>query len=704
MYSTFYGLEIANRALSTQQASLGVSGHNISNSSNDGYTRQIANIQTSPTLTVTTSGRFLTLGMGSTMDTVTRARDSFIDRQFRTETSKYEYWSGRQSTLSVIEGMMNEPSSSSLSSDLNSFWNSWSVLANNPQNTGARSALMEETLTLVDTFHHLDQQITDSQGDLDSSVGAAVTKINTIAEQIRSLNIQIKNMEVTGDNPNDLKDQRDALVDDLAKIVPVRVLESRDPAFTDRQVGVYKLVIGNENDPNNVLVDDQMARYLQDPPPVINGFSRVVWADSASAAVNSGSAVTVPIEIKDGDQIGINIDGVSYTVDLSAIAGTYDGTPGKTLADLATNLQSAINTVSGQTDIGIAYTGSNFTVSSGLAGAGSLIAFEEVTGSLGRDFNVPTAMAADAANTGTAALTAAGIYSGTGNTLTAAYNGGTGLWELTDNAVPSNTATGLSVAGLNLTVTGTPVDGDTFTLDLTINDPMGDLGFSTAIASNDVDLGVNLGQLAAELDMRDNYLENFREQLNTLARGIAAAVNVLHRTGQGLETETTGIDFFTSENGSAINAANIDVNVVIQENTNRIASGVKTALVEKGDSSVSLAISSLANGWTDLQDIINQDVFGQNGAAPVTGSSFEDFYGALISNLGVNAQQAERMVEGQSVLVNQMSVQREALSGVSLDEEMTNLIKYQKSYGAAARMVTMLDSMFDNIMGMGVTK
>ncbi|UWG98303.1 flagellar hook-associated protein FlgK [Dehalobacter sp. DCM] len=705
MNSTFFGLELASRALSSQQAALGVTGHNISNASTPGYTRQIAELKTSVPITLTAGGKFMTLGTGSTMDTVSRARDAYLDVQFRSETSKFEYWSVQQDTLELLESMMNEPSTYSLSNDMTKFWNSWSILANNPQNAGVRTSLIEQTKTLVDTFHHMNTQLTETQNDLDSSVTAAVTKINTIAEQIGALNIQIKNSEVRGDNPNDLRDQRDSLVDELSKIVPVKVVESRDPAFTDRTVNNYKVIIGNENDPDNVLVDYQTVRHLQSPPPTVDGFTRVVWTDAASPAVNTGSAVTVPLTISDGEQIAINIDGTSYNVDLSSIRGTYDGSPGHTLTDLAANLQTVINSVSGQADITVAYAGGHLTLTSGTSGGTSLIAFEPVTGSLGRTFTDPAPLADASSNTGAVtSMTALGTYSGKGNTLKATYNGTTSTWELSDNSIPPLTAAGLTLAGITVTVVGAPADGDTFTLDLSVHDSMANLGFTPAVASNWIDLGTNMGQLAANITMRDNYLDNIRSRLDTLAAGIADAVNVLHRTGQGLELESTGIDFFAASDGTAITAANIQINTVVEKNYNRIASGTRVNPLEVGDSTVALAISSLASGWSSIETQIGQNIFGINGANPVKGTSFSDYYGSMISDLGVNSEQAIRMVKGQSVLVEQMYTQREQLSGVSLDEEMTNLIKFQKVYSSAARLVTMLDSMFDNLLGMGTTK
>ncbi|HHV63599.1 MAG TPA: flagellar hook-associated protein FlgK [Peptococcaceae bacterium] len=506
MYSSFFGLNVALRALSAYQGALNVTGHNIANANTTGYTRQLANIQATTPLSVFTLGKEISLGTGSTLDNIVRARDYYIDRQFRWETSKYEYWAGKENSLKLIEGLMNEPSEYSLHNDLVLFWNAWSELAKNPQNMGARSVLLERAMTLVDTFHHIDQQITDLQNDLDASVAVTVKQINTIAAQIKELNTQIKRAEVAMDNPNDLKDRRDALVDELAKLVPVRVEETMDETFTDRIVGKYKVIIGNENDPANVLVDDQTVNFLEDPPQQnTDGFYQVVWQ-------NTGKAV---------------------------------------------------------------------------------------------------------------------------------------------------------------------------------------------------DLGKDMGKLKADLEIRDEYLPDFRKYFDNIAKGLAKAVNAFHRTGQGLVPMDTGIDFFTEDSGTGqITAASITVNSDILKNVDKIATGkiVKDAdgkpTLEVGDSSVALAIAALAQGWESLKELQE----GAFDAPPVPAASFGDYYGALIAQMGVDVQQCERMAEGQSVLVIHMQNQRESAFGVSLDEEMANMVKYQKSYGAAARVVTMIDSMLERILNMGITR
>jgi flagellar hook-associated protein 1 FlgK len=525
MPSTFFGLEIARRAIQTQQIAVDITGHNISNASTTGYTRQIANLQSTDPFVMMNNGHKTSLGTGVVLDNIMRARDAFVDRQYRWETSKQQYWLGKQDTLQAIEGVVNESSDYSISNDLNNFWNAWSDLSKNPENMGARAVVRERALTLTDSFHNIAQQIRDLQKDQDTCVRVKITQINDIAQQIKELNMQIKSAEVTGDNPNDLRDKRDCLVDDLANMVGVRVTETRDPAFIDRQVNIYSISIGSDNaSPPQVLVNDCTVNLLQVPEaagPDGTPFASVRWAE-----------------------------------------GTYAGVA--------------------------------------------------------------------------------------------------------------------------------------------------------------LDLGEKMGSLQANIEMRDIYLPAFGAQVDTLAQGIALAVNALHNNGQGL-TVSTGINFFTLEDGtspttaSPVTAATITINTFIEEDLgiiatgfNRDDAGVPLTEVNVGDGTIGQAISSLSGGWSALQDQIEAHLFDPLGADdlnPVPASSFGDYYGAFVAQMGIDLQQAERMKEGEDILVTQISNQRESYSGVSLDEEMVNLVKYQKSYAAAARMVTMMDDMLNTIVtGMGITR
>lgn len=486
MNSTFFGLELSLRGLQAQQTALDTTGHNISNANTAGYTRQVANLQATSPQTILSLGRSLSLGTGVNVNTITRARDAFVDNQYRWESSKQGYWENRQTVLQNVEGIYNETSDNSLSSDLTNFWNSWSDLANDPENMGSRSVVRERAIALTASFQNLSQQISTQQSNVDSNVKVQITQINTYADEIESLNEQIKRAEVARDNPNDLRDQRDQLVDELSKIVSVKVVETKDPSFTDRDVNLYKVIIGNNASSVNTLVDDTTVRHLVDPPTTdSNGFAQVQWTDQPSTST--------------------------------------------------------------------------------------------------------------------------------------------------------------------------------------------------------VDLGSEMGQLASNLDLRDTYLSEQLNQLNTLAQGVADTVNQIHQTG------TNKIDFFTASSGS-ITASTIQLNPTIESDLSQINTGTTTA---SGDGTVAQAISSLATGWSTAT----------KPASMSSASSIGDYYSANIAQLGVDVQQATRMKSGEDVLVTNLTNQRETTSGVSLDEEMTNLVKFQKSYAAAARMVTMMDDMLNTIVtGMGVTR
>jgi flagellar hook-associated protein 1 FlgK len=242
---------------------------------------------------------------------------------------------------------------------------------------------------------------------------------------------------------------------------------------------------------------------------------------------------------------------------------------------------------------------------------------------------------------------------------------------------------------------GTVNAGTGFTDSLQIYDPV----TSTAVAFN---AGTNMGSLQSNIDVRDTYLTNLLGQFNDLAAGIIDAVNSLHQTTT-LGTNLTN-SFFDS---SAANrtAAGIQLDTSIMTSANNIIAGEYNASIpegSKGDGTIASKISSLASGWSALSAATLSALSTDVSAA----SSLGDYYnGAIIAVMGVDVQQAERMTASENVLVNQLSNQKDSVSGVSLDEEMTNLVKFQKSYAAAARMITIMDDMLDKIVnGMGVTR
>ncbi len=196
----------------------------------------------------------------------------------------------------------------------------------------------------------------------------------------------------------------------------------------------------------------------------------------------------------------------------------------------------------------------------------------------------------------------------------------------------------------------------------------------TGVVQGDVNL--KSGELKGYLDLRDTVVVGLKDKISELAATIAEEVNVVHAAGMDL-SGGAGVDFFVTDgSGLPFTAGNIRVNQDIIDDVTLITAGLSA---NQGDGSNALAIAQLKNKL-----VLNTDT-----------ATFDDYYRLMVAQLGVDSLEAERVRDNQSLLTNQIENKREAISGVSLDEEMANMIKYQHAYTAAARMINVMDEMLD---------
>ncbi|GAA0318823.1 flagellar hook-associated protein FlgK [Bacillus carboniphilus] len=226
MSSTFHGLETARRAMFTQQSALYTTGHNVANANTPGYSRQRVNFtQTEPfpNAAMNRPGIPGQIGTGVKAAAIQRMRESFLDVQFRGESSKLGYWDTKAKALEKMEEIMNEPSESGLSNTMDQFWQSLQDLAVNPTNEGARSVVRQRGIALAETFNYVSDSLTAIKNDFKNEINIAKDKINSLLEQISSVNGQIADVEPHGYVPNDLYDKRDVLIDELSSMVNIKV-------------------------------------------------------------------------------------------------------------------------------------------------------------------------------------------------------------------------------------------------------------------------------------------------------------------------------------------------------------------------------------------------------------------------------------------------------------------------------------------------
>ncbi|MDR7434388.1 MAG: flagellar hook-associated protein FlgK [Armatimonadota bacterium] len=290
MTSAFFGLDIIRRALAAQKLALDVTAHNIANANTPGFSRQEAVQATTPPYTIPALNRPAApgqLGTGVQIAQIRRLRDQFIDAQIRQEGQSAAKWKAIRDALSQVEVIFNEPSDQGLSMVFSRFWNAWQEVARAPETIAVRASLREQAVTLAGAIRHTYEQLKQLRDQVDYSVSIKVDQINTLARQIFDLNRQISNIEAMGDQANDLRDQRDLLMEELTKIADVTLSET----------STGKLLVFLQGRP---LVGEVKVAELAAVPDPMNGNLRAVqWADTGQPVAFNNGEIAALLEIRD---------------------------------------------------------------------------------------------------------------------------------------------------------------------------------------------------------------------------------------------------------------------------------------------------------------------------------------------------------------------------------------------------------------------
>lgn len=246
MRSTFAGLNIVTRGLAAQQLSLDTTSHNVANANTPGYSRQTVNLTTTmPENIIGANGQRLMVGTGVDAQSITRARDAFIDKQYWQEKGTQSRWQSQADTLSKIENIFSDTEDSGVQATLNKFWQALQTLAANAADYGARTNVRETANALVQLLKEDYQQLVSLANNIANQVAVDVAAINNFAQQIADLNRQIVQQESAGATANDLRDKRDNLVDQLATLTDVQVAQNKDGSYSVSVSGIVLVEGGN---------------------------------------------------------------------------------------------------------------------------------------------------------------------------------------------------------------------------------------------------------------------------------------------------------------------------------------------------------------------------------------------------------------------------------------------------------------------------
>ncbi|MUT65019.1 flagellar hook-associated protein FlgK [Paenibacillus sp. NEAU-GSW1] len=270
--------------------------------------------------------------------------------------------------------------------------------------------------------------------------------------------------------------------------------------------------------------------------------------------------------------------------------------------------------------------------------------------------------------------------------------------------------------GYNISMGGTPLvqGGASFPLDATTLQTQ----YNSGVLS-----GGELHGMFKSLDDVNEFVKQLDTLANTIANGefevtipagsilpgtttpiaadqkmIVKGINGLHKLGYTLESPATaGIDIFTSNNGTGvITAASLQLNATIAADSNKFATSMRTTTtagvttVIKGNNTLALLMSQL----TETKFTFDETASGGTTKSATLG----DFYSAVVGAVGVKSQSAERENSNAEAQLSQVDNSRMSISGVSIDEEMSDMVKYQYAYSAAARFMTTFDEMLDKLI------
>ena len=617
MANAFAGIEIGKRSIMTHSQQIQTAGHNISNADTEGYSRQRVQVKTFDPLyrpDLSRAGTPGQIGQGTSIESITRLRDEMLDQRIVAQNNQESYWGTREKYYVMIEQIYNEPHDISVRTNMDKFWQSWQELSMYPENKAARQAVVTRGESLTESISQRFKSLSGIGTLINSDIEANVKQINDYAKQIAEINSEIVRSKAMGDNPNDLLDRRDVLVEKLSGLANI-TSDQRDSDEFMVHIDGQVLVQGNVHRGFELVsnVDN-------------NGYDTVVWNDTKIVANISGGSLGALIELRD-------VDVRNETQSLNTMAMNF--------ADLVNDVHRAgigANNVSGLdfftqhpfvTDVNGNYDRNGDGVEDSsyvfrFTGSNSLnlqdkVGLEGVMTLSGKNGNIQvpyhsTDTVDDVIKIINDSDGEVKAYLDRNNRLVLKATTASGM-ENPDFVIRHVEDSGLFLAGYSGILRSSGVDGA--------------YDFATANAVN---------SLVAEYSVAP---------VNNPAEYIAVNENIKN------DVLSVAAAFPDSRGKSVL-----------------------------GDGRAAVEIASIRN--TDV-------MIGYS-------RTFDDYFADSVTNVGLKGEQAENMLLSQNSIMNDLRGLRDSISGVNIDEELADIIKFQHGYNAAARFVTVIDEMLDTVI------
>jgi len=635
------------------QRSLATTGHNITNSSTPGYSRQRVELVTRPS---TPAGDGF-IGNGVRVSTISRVYDQFVASQLTLATTANGGMQEFYRLATRVDDLLADPQAG-LNPALQRFFNAVNDLANDPTSTTNRQSLLAEAQSLATRFHYLDDRLDELRRGINTEISNTANEINAIARSIADVNrdIVLSSGAAVGQPPNDLLDRRDELVNQLAERVAVRTVNQDDGSLSVFIGNGQTLVTGFRSDPISAVPS------VYDPSRYEVGYTV------------GGSTVYITDTVKgQGGRLGAALDFREQVLD-----GTQNAM-GRAAIGLA-------DTMNAQHALGL-----------------------DLYNALGGNFfqpidNTSSTVYANTFNTGTAQF-AATVTSSSALTVSdySLYFDGANytLTRLSDNTtVGTYAGFPITAEGFTLTLTaGAAVAGDSYVIQPTRN---GARDFGVAI--------VDPARIAAASPVRAGEATNASGVPTNLGTSRITQPVVSNTTNLPLPGNVT-LTFDPNAGGAGVpgfNVAGGPPGPLLYDPATEYGgksftfatyggmSFTISGVPQTGDAFV---LSNNLSGVSDNRNALTlADLRNQLTLAGGT-ATYENAYGQLVADVGTKTHQADISRQAQQTLYNKVKDSMDSVSAVNLDEEAANMVRFQQAYQAAAQMISVTDTLFQTLIG-----
>ncbi len=311
MASTFFGLGIATSGMQAYQASLNTTSHNLSNMGAKGYTKQSVNLGANPAISII--GSYGMIGSGVAIQSITQERNQYYDDKYRYNNAIYGNYSTKEYYLACIEGYIYSEDNTvgGITTSFDDFFNSLTTLTSEASDMTKRT----DAVILSESFSQYVVDFADSlqtlQDEANTQIETVIAQINGLGSEIASLTQRINTYEISGENANDLRDQRNVLVDELSQYVNIEVQETA----AQEGVGNNQFMVYIDG---SVLVDSTVSNSIQcvASKSYVNqndilGLYNLEWSNGQDLNMRSttlGGVLQSLIEVRDGNNLS-NFEG-----------------------------------------------------------------------------------------------------------------------------------------------------------------------------------------------------------------------------------------------------------------------------------------------------------------------------------------------------------------------------------------------------------